>query len=57
MSNVIDLAAYRAKREQQVRAQQEAQQLHHLSVDLTSMWGIFVTSYQLIFPFKRKDDE
>lgn len=58
MSNVIDLAAYRAKREQQVRTQQEAQQLkHHLPVDLTSMWGIFVTSYQLIFPFKRKDDE
>ena len=56
MSNVIDLAVYRAKREQRIEAQR-IQIQRSTALDLTALWGIFVTSYQLIFPFTRKDNE
>lgn len=64
MSNVIDLAAYRTKREQEQerdlnlqqrreydRAVQQSRQLKP-----SPMWGIFVTTYQLLIKPTRKDE-
>lgn len=64
MSNVIDLAAYRTKREQEqdaklgTRQQREYDRAVQQSRQLrpSPLWGIFVTTYQLLIKPTRKDE-